>query len=74
MTPVYKLLLFLIIFSLILMLGYSSFCFINRKINESETGWQILTWSLLLVLSCTVLLFGGLFALIHSYAFLADVE
>ncbi len=74
MTPVYKLLLFLIIFSLILMLGYSSFRFINRKINESETGWQILTWSLLLVLSCTVLLFGGLFALIHSYAFLADVE
>ena len=74
MIPLYKLLLFLIIFSLVLLSGYSSFGFLNKKINESETGWQILTYSLLLVLTCTVLFFGGLFVLIKSYAFLVDAE
>lgn len=74
MTPVYKLLLFLIIFSLMLLWGYSAFGFLNKKINESETGWKILTYSLLLVLTCTVLFFGGLFVLIKSYAFLVDAE
>lgn len=74
MIPVYKLLLFLIIFSLVLLTGYSSFGFLNRKTKESETGWHILTYSLLLVLACTVLFFGGLFVLIKSYSFLGDVE
>jgi hypothetical protein len=74
MIPVYKLLLFLIIFSLVLLSGYSLFRFLNRKINQSETGWQVLTYSLLLVLACTVLFFGGLFVLIKSYSFLGDAE
>jgi hypothetical protein len=74
MISLYKLLLFLIIFSLVLLSGYSSFGFLNRKINESETGWQILTYSFLLILSCTVFFFGGLFVLIKSYSFLGDAE
>jgi len=74
MIPVYRLILFLIIFSLMLWSGYSLFGFLNRKINESETGWQILTYSLMLVLACTVLFFGGLLLLIKSYSFLVDAE
>lgn len=74
MTPVYKLLLFLIIFALVLIAGYSSFRCLNRKINESETGWEILGYSLLLLLVNAVLFFGGLFVLIKSYGFLVDAE
>lgn len=72
MLPFYKLLLFLIIFSLALLSGYSLFGFLNRKINESETGLQILSYSLLLVLACAGLFFGGLFVLIKSYNFVVD--
>jgi hypothetical protein len=74
MTAVYKLLLFLIIFALMLMAGYSSFRFLDKKIKESETGWEILGYSLLLLLVNAVLFFGGLFILIKSYAFLVDAE
>ena len=74
MIPVYKLLLFLIIFGLILTAGYSSFVYLNRKINESETGWQILGYSLLLLLVNSVLFVGGIFVLIKSYSFLMDAE
>ena len=74
MIPVYKLLLFLIIFGLILTVGYSSFVYLNRKINESETGWQILGYSLLLLLVNSGLLVGGIFVLIKSYSFLLDAE
>ena len=74
MIPIYKLLLFLIIFGLILTAGYSSFVYLNRKINESETGWQILGYSLLLLLVNSVLFVGGIFVLIKSYSFLMDAE
>lgn len=74
MIPVYKLLLFLIIFGLILTAGYSSFVYLNRKINESETGWQILGYSLLLLLVNSGLFVGGIFVLIKSYSFLMDAE
>lgn len=72
MSPVYKLLLFIVIFSLVLMIGYSSFRYMNRKIKESETGWELAGYSVLLLLISAGLLFGGLFLLIKSYGFLAD--
>ena len=74
MPPVYKQLLVIIIFGLMLMMGYSSFRYLNRKINESETGWELTGYSLLLLLVNAGLLFGGLFVLIKSYGFLADAE
>jgi len=74
MVPIYKLLLFLIIFALMLMGGYSSFGYLNKKIKESETGWEIFGYSLLLLLVNAFLFFGGLFILIKSYAFLVDAE
>ena len=74
MLPFYKLLLFLIISSLVLLSGYSLYRFLNRKINESETGLQVLSYSLLLVLACAVLFFGGLFVLIKNHNFVRDAE
>lgn len=74
MTAVYKLLLFLIIFALMLMAGYSSFLFLDKRIKESETGWEIFGYSFLLLLVNGVLFIGGLFILIKSYAFLVDAE
>ena len=74
MAPVYKLLLFLIIFAFMLIAGYSSFRHLDKKIKESETGWEILGYSFLLLLVNAVLFFGGLFVLIKSYGFLVDAE
>ena len=74
MSPVYKLLLFVIIFGLILIMGYSSFRYLNRKIRGSETGWELTGYSLILLLVNAGLLFVGLFVLIKAYGFLADVE
>ena len=74
MSQVYKLFLFIIIFGLTLMMGYSSFRYLNRKINELETGWELAGYSLLLLLVNTALFFGGLFVLIKTYGFLADAE
>ena len=57
-----------------LMGGYSSFGYLNKKTKESETGWEIFGYSLLLLLVNAFLFFGGLFILIKSYAFLVDAE
>jgi hypothetical protein len=74
MSPVYKLILFIIILGLMLMMGYSSFRYLNRKINESKSGWELAGYSALLLLVNAGLLFGGLFVLIKSYGFLVDAE
>ena len=74
MSPVYKLLLFLIIFGLMLVAGYLSFRHLDKKIKESETGWEIVGYSLLLLLVNAVLFFGGLFVLIKCYAILVESE
>ena len=74
MSPVYKLFLFIIVFGLTLMIGYSSFRYLNRKIYESETGWGLAGYSLLLLLVNVALFFGGLCVLIKAYSFLADAE
>lgn len=74
MSPVYKLALFIIIFGLIVVTGYSTFRYLNRKINESETGRELAGYSLLLVVINAGLLVGGLFLLIKAYGFLADVK
>ena len=50
-----------------LIAGYSSFRHLDKKIKESETGWEILGYSFLLLLVNAVLFFGGLFVLIKSY-------
>lgn len=74
MSPVYKLLLFIVVFGLILMIGYSLFRYLNRKIKESETGWELAGYSLLLLLVNAGLLVGGLFVLIKANGFIGDVE
>lgn len=72
MGPVYKLILFFIVFGFMAFSGFRLFQYLNKKITESETGWEILAYSFLLILTNAMLFFGGLFMLIKSYAFLVD--
>ncbi len=74
MPAVFKLILFLIIVGMMLISGYYSFIFLNRKINESNTGWEITGYSVLLFVINLLLFFGGLLLLIRIYAFLVNVE
>jgi hypothetical protein len=74
MSSVYKFLLVIIVFGLMILIGYSSFLYFNRKIKESKTGWELVGYSLALLLVNTGLYFGGWFVLIKSYIFLSDAE
>ena len=51
--------------------GYQLYKILNRKINESGTGWQIAGYALLLFAMCAVLLVGGLYAFIEIYRLLS---
>jgi hypothetical protein len=74
LIPLYKLLLFLIIFGLVLLAGYSSFRFLNKKINASETGRQMLAYSLLLVSTCSTLFLVDRLLLLKSMLVLFNAE
>ena len=74
MQSVFQLLLFLTIVGTMLISGYYSFIFLNKKIKESKTGWEITWYSVLLFLINLLLFFGGLLLLIRVYAFLVNVE
>jgi hypothetical protein len=74
MSSVYKFLLVIIVFGLMIMIGYSSFLYLNKKIQESKTGWELAGYSLALLLINTGLFFGGWFVLIKSYIFLIHAE
>ena len=73
-ATIYKLLLFFVIFALIGIAGYASFVHLNKKIKESETGWSILGYSLLLIVINAILFAAGLFVLVKSYAFLVAAD
>ena len=64
-------LLYLSLFYAIGFAGYKSYKILNRKIKESQTGWQLAAFSLLLFAMCAFLLVGGLYVFIELYAFLA---
>lgn len=71
MLPVYRLLVFLIVLFTMLLVGYRSYIILDNKIRESNTGWKILAYAILLLLVNAFLFVGGLFLLIYSYAFLS---
>jgi hypothetical protein len=54
--------------------GYYSFIFLNRKIKESAGLWDLLAYAILLFVTLGLLYFGGLFAMAKVYNFLSASE
>lgn len=70
MTAFYKFMLFILVFGGLLIAGYYLFHYLNKRIKESETRWQLLGFMALLFLGNAALFVGGLYLLIYAYAFL----
>lgn len=71
MQTLYKIILSGLVMLIVLVLGYKVFIFLNQKIKDSETGWQLAAYSLLLFIACAALFFGGYVLLAYAYFFLA---
>jgi hypothetical protein len=74
MSPVLKIVLTCLIFGAILLASYKWYIFLNRKINESQTGWQLLAYSITLFVVLAGLYFGGFWLLAYVYSFLKSGE
>lgn len=72
MEAIVKLLLFLIFFLSMALAGYKAYRYLNHKIEESKSGWELLGFSLLLIAAYVILFFGGLYLLIKVYVFLVE--
>ncbi len=71
MTPVLKLIFFILIFLLTLLAGFKLFIRFNQRIKGSQTGWQLLANSLVLFGLCAALFVGAIYVLIYGYVYLA---
>ena len=54
--------------------GYYSYIFLNRKIRESNGVPDLIGYSILLFLALGILYFGGLYAMAKVYNFLSATE
>jgi len=72
MNEVFKLVIFLIVLSSMALLGYWCYKKLNQRITASETAASLIFYSLILIATNFVLLFGGLFILIKAYDFLSS--
>jgi ABC-type Fe3+ transport system permease subunit len=70
MSIVLKFVLFLLLAASTLLLGYFLYRFLNKRVQESETGWQLLGNSLLLFVALAALLTICIFLLIYIYQFM----
>jgi hypothetical protein len=70
MEPALKF-VFLSFFVYLILIGfYRTYKFCNDKITGSTSGWELLGFSLLLIIINIVLLVGGLYALVEAFRFL----
>lgn len=72
MSQLYKIMLMVVIGGGVLFAGLRMFRYLNNKITESRTGWELLVYSILLFAGCALLFFGAIAALVYTYSFLAD--
>lgn len=70
MSIVLKFVLFLFLAASTMLLGYFLYRFLNKRVQESETGWQLFGNSLLLFLALAALLTLSVFLLIYIYQFM----
>lgn len=72
MSALYKIMLTVVVGGGALFAGFYIFRYLNNKITESRTGWELLVYSILLFAGCALLFFGAIAAFIYAYSFLAD--
>ena len=70
MNDVIKFLFFLVLCTIMVLLGYWIYKKLNQRIIASETVLSLILYSLILVVSDMTLLFGGILILIKGYEFL----
>ena len=70
MEPVLKLFLFSLLVCLIAIGFYKAYKFCDERMTGSSNGWELLGFSLLLIIINAVLLVGGLYALVEVFRFL----
>ena len=54
--------------------GYYTYIFLNRKIRDSDGWLELLGYSVLLFAAIGIIYFGGLFAMAKVYSFLSGIE
>ncbi len=72
MSDLYKIILMVVIGGGALFAGSYMFRYLNNKITESRTGWELLLYSILLCAGCALLFFGAVAGLVYVYSFLTD--
>jgi hypothetical protein len=70
MEPALKFVLLSFFVYLIAMGFYKAYKFCNDKIAGSSSGWELLGFSLLLIVINIILLAGGLYAFVEVFRFL----
>ena len=69
-----KLLITIAIGTFMLIAGYYSYLFLNRKIRESVGMLDLFAYSVLLFLTLGILYFGGLYAMAKVYNYLSRTQ
>jgi hypothetical protein len=70
MEPALKF-VFLFFFVYLIAIGfYKAYKFCNDRITGSSSGWELLGFSLLLIIINAILFVGGLYALVEAFRFL----
>ena len=72
MNELIKLVIFFVVLSSIALLGYWSFKKLNQRIITSENVVSLIFYSLILIATNFILLFGGIFILVKAYDFLSS--
>lgn len=71
MGALYSMLVFLIVLGIVSVAGYVTYRYFNGRIIGSTTVWQLLCYSLLMIIANLVILFGGIWVLVVLYDYLA---
>lgn len=72
MLPLFKLLVFFIVLTVVVLAGYWSYKKLNEKIIASETLTTLFGYTLILIATNMLLLFGGSLLLISLYGLLTS--
>jgi len=72
MNELFKLVIFLIVLSSMALLGYWCYKKLNQRIIASKTAVSLIFYSLILIVTNFIFLFGGIFILVKAYDFLSS--
>jgi len=72
MNELIKLMIFLIVFTSLAILGYWCYKKLNQRIIASNSPGSLIFYSLILIVSNFMLLFGGIFLLIKTFELISS--